>query len=155
MYRIKKEWLTNSRKRTQEKAEENKRKAAAIKAFAEGKAPKWNAEADGKAQTNNKTPRVKHRTTTKRPNKRTKRATAQQKSPLDPSPAAAPRESIALARQATNAGSAQTAPAAANAAAPERSTATIQLHVLKSQACSHEAKISAHTTSKCCSVPTD
>ena len=50
---------------------------------------------------------------------------AQQKNPWDPSPAAAPRESTTLARRATHAGAARAEPAAASAAAPERSTATI------------------------------
>ena len=124
-HKTKKEWLTNSRKRTQEKAEANKRRADAIKAFAEGKAPKWNADADDNAQRNNNTPRTQQRATNKRPTKKTRTATAQQKTPWDPSPAAAPRESTTLARRATRAGSARAEPAAASAAAPERSTATI------------------------------
>ena len=123
-YKIKKEWLMNSRKRTQEKAEANKRKADAIKAFTAGKAPKWNADADDKTQRNNNKPRTQKRTTTRRPTKTTRKATAQQKSPWDPSPAAAACESTTLARQAINAGTARADPAAANAAAPGRTTAT-------------------------------
>ena len=114
----------NSRKRTQEKAEANKRKADAIKAFTEGKAPKWNADADDKTQRNNNKPRTQKRMMTRRPTKRTRTTTAQQKSPWDPSPAAAARESTTLARQAINAGTARADPAAANAAAPGRTTAT-------------------------------
>ena len=55
------------------------------------------------------------------------RVTAQQKSPWNSSPAAAPRESTTLARRATHAGSARAEPAAASAAAPGRSTATITI----------------------------
>ena len=125
-HKIKKEWLMNSRKRTQEKAEANKRRADAIKAFAEGKAPQWNAHADDNAQKNNK-PRMQQRVMNKRPTKRTSKATALQKNPWDSSPAAAPRESTTLARRATHAGSARAEPAAASAAAPGRSTATITI----------------------------
>ena len=115
--------MTNSRKRTQEKAEGNKRRADAMRALAEGKCPRWNKDADGKAQTYKRANKRTNSVT----DKRTARAAAQQKSPWDPSPAAAPRGSTAPARKANTAGTARAAPATATAAARAPSTARYRI----------------------------
>ena len=106
-YKIKLAWLTKATERNQAKVEDNKRRAEAVRAIAGGGCPKWNKDAD--IQTKNATRRNKGAATT----------TAQQKSPWDTSPAAAPRGSYAFAAVAKRAGAAKAtrAPAAAAAAA--------------------------------------
>ena len=87
-YKIKSAWLTKATERNQAKVDDNKRKAEAVRAIAGGGCPKWNKDAD--IRTKNATRRNKGAATT----------TAQQKSPWDTSPAAAPRESYAAAAAA-------------------------------------------------------
>ena len=114
-YRSKKEWLKNSRERSEKKAADKEREVKARRAIAEGKCPAWNEEAEKKATTKK----------TKRPTKRrrvgpkqTEQAAPLQKNPWDSNPTVAPRGSTASERQARSAGAASAATAPASAAAP-------------------------------------
>ena len=55
-YRIKANWLINTTKKIEARAEQDKKRTLAASAFTEGRAPKWNADAD-KAKRRKKTRR--------------------------------------------------------------------------------------------------